>query len=139
MIDSPQCSRRLTLTLLCLSLAATLGQDTSTLSSIDDPGNPEDLSLLSGSESDDLAGAGDTHDLPGPTDNKQPAGAPTGVKTIYSKNQCTFDISDAHGATYHYDVSPLSRPNGEGKRFNSQLSTLSSRLLRYTSNRLFLL
>ena len=115
--------RRTLFTVLCLSFAVpTLGQDTSTLSSIDDPGNPEDLSLLSGSESDDLAGAAaggggaDTKDLPGPTtDNKQPAGAPSGVKTIYSKNQCTFDISDAHGATYHYDVSPLSRPNGEGK------------------------
>ena len=51
----------------------------------------------------------------GSESSSDPTG-PTGPKqTISSKNQVEFDVTDDKGTKYHFDVSSLTRPNGEGK------------------------
>ena len=93
---------------LTLVFTFVTGQD-STLASIDDP-DVGGLDLMSGSE------IGDTSPGIGPLNPDSGTGTNSATtKTIFFKDQCTFDIADSHSSQYHYDLTPLTRPNGEGK------------------------
>ena len=79
---------------------------------------------ISAGDFTDISGSDPTNP-PGPTSTNDSTSSSTtstssnpkegGKSIISSKNQCDFDAVDDKGTKFHYDVSALSRPNGEGK------------------------